>query len=381
MPANHCFLTAQAKSGDSVDEVSYSLTNGHNLLGNNLNGQNLQNHNLHESEVVYGKNKKKKILNFAFSINEKTGQICTRVPLDREQKSTYEFLITADDGKFRSVVPLTVLILDENDQPPVFEQSKYHLTLPLDTQPGTELIAVQATDQDLAANAEITYWIKNTHGLFEIDAKTGLIRLVSNLPASINNKNLTYEIELYAQDHGLIPNIGKSLLIIKSTTSKHHPPKFDKFSYNVDIDENLSNLVILQVHAYSSTPGSSNKIIYKIIKSSLPEYFSIDKYSGMIKLDKTLDYEQTKFLELTIEAKEEGADAQFTTCVVQIKVRDSNDNAPEILAMPSVLRIPESTLPLNEIIYQVQAVDLDSSFNNNNLINYEFQSPSTTGKF
>ena len=44
--------------------------------------------------------------------------------------------------------------------------------------------------------------------------------------------------------------------------------------------------------------------------------------------------------------------------------------------MPSVLRIPESTLPLNEIIYQVTAVDLDSSYNGNNLINYEFQSPS-----
>ena len=60
----------------------------------------------------------------------------------------------------------------------------------------------------------------------------------------------------------------------------------------------------------------------------------------------------------------------------QTQVRDSNDNAPEILSMPSVLRIPESTLPLNEIIYQVTAVDLDSSYNNNNLINYEFQSPS-----
>lgn len=331
---------------------------------------------MYESEVVYGKNKKKKIINNVFSINEKTGQICTKVPLDREQKSSYEFSIAADDGKFRTVVPLTVQILDENDCVPIFEQPKYQMTLSLDTQPGTELIQLQATDADLGNNADLTYWIKNTHGLFEIDAKTGLVRLVSNLPQTNGNKNLTYEMEVFSQDHGLIPNIGKALLIIKASNLKRHPPKFEKFSYSVDVDENLSNVVILQVQAFSSTGGSASKIIYRIIKSSLPDYFTIDKYSGMIKLEKPLDYEQIKFLELTVEAKEEGSDAQFTTVVVQVRVIDLNDNAPDILAMPSVLRIPESTLPLNEIIYQVTAIDLDSSYNNNNLINYEFQSPS-----
>ena len=376
LPANHCFLTAQAASGDSVDEVTYSLVSSQNLLGSNLNSQNLQNHNLYEGDVVYGKNKKKKIVNNVFSINEKTGQICTKVPLDREQKSSYEFLISADDGKFRSLVPLIVQVTDENDSPPVFEQSKYQLTLSLDTQPGTELIQLTATDADLANNADITYWIKNTHGLFEIDAKTGLVRLVSNLPqTSGNNKNLTYSMEVFAQDHGLIPNIGKALLIIKATSKTSHPPKFEKFSYSVDVDENLSNIVIVQVQAVSSMSGSS-KITYRIIKSTLPDHFTIDKHSGMIKLDKPLDYEQTKFLELTVEAKDEVVDSQFTTCVVQIRVRDSNDNAPEILAMPSVIRIPESTLPLTEIIYQVTAIDLDSSYNNNNVINYEFQNPS-----
>ena len=250
------------------------------------------------------------------------------------------------------------------------------MTLPFDTQPGTELLQLSATDADLGANAELVYWIKNTHGLFEIDAKTGLVRLVSNLPQIGSNKNLTFEMEVFCQDHGLIPNIGKALLVVKVSATKNHPPKFERFSYTVEVDENLSNVVILQVQAHSSNPGSASKIVYKIVKSSLPDHFSIDRYSGMIKLDKPLDYEQTKFLELTVEAKEEGADAQFTTTVVQIRTRDSNDCAPEILAMPSVLRIPESTLPLNEIIYQVMAVDLDSSYNNNNLINYEFQNPS-----
>jgi len=377
LPANHCFLTAQATSGDSVDEVTYSLISSQNLLGSNLNSQNIQNHNLFESDVVYGKNKKRKIVNNVFSINEKTGQICTKIPLDREQKESYEFLIAADDGKFKSVVPLTVQILDENDSPPVFEKSKYQLTLPLDTQPGTELIQLTATDADLANNADITYWIKNTHGLFEIDAKTGLIRLVSNLPhVNGNNNNLTYSMEVYAQDHGLIPNIGKALLTIKATSQTSHPPKFERFSYSVEVDENLSNIVIVQVQATNSMGAGRSKITYRIIKSSLPEYFSIDKHSGSIKLEKPLDYEQTKFLELSIEAKDEAIDSQFTTCVVQVRVRDANDNAPEILAMPSVLRIPESTLPLSEIIYQVTAVDLDSSYNNNNVINYEFQNPS-----
>ena len=329
LPANHCFLTAQASSGDSVDEVTYSLASSHNLLAGSLNNANLQNHNLYEADgetVGFGKNKKKKISNNAFTINERTGQICTKAPLDREQKASYEFLIAADDGKFRSVVPLTVQVLDENDSPPVFDQPKYHMTLPFDTQPGTELLQLSATDADLGMNADLTYWIKNTHGLFEIDAKTGLVRLVSNLPQIGGNKNLTFEMEVFCQDHGLIPNIGKALLVVKVSATKNHPPKFERFSYNVEVDENLSNVVILQVQAYSSNPGSASKIVYKIIKSSLPDHFSIDRYSGMIKLEKALDYEQTKFLELTVEAKEEGADAQFTTTIVQIRVSSKFTN-------------------------------------------------------
>lgn len=109
LPANHCFLTVQANSGDSVDELTYSLASSH--LQGQLSSANLANHNLNEELVSYGKNKKKKILNNVFSINEKTGQICTKVPLDREQKASYEFLIAADDGKFRTVVPLTVQVL------------------------------------------------------------------------------------------------------------------------------------------------------------------------------------------------------------------------------------------------------------------------------
>ena len=116
LPANHCFLTAQASSGDSVDEVTYSLASGHNLLAGNLNSANLQNHNLYEGDAEsvsggYGKHKKKKISSNVFSINERTGQICTKAPLDREEKASYEFLIAADDGKFRSVVPLTIQVL------------------------------------------------------------------------------------------------------------------------------------------------------------------------------------------------------------------------------------------------------------------------------
>lgn len=109
LPANHCFLTAQANSGDSVDELTYSLASSH--LQGQLGSANLANHNLNEELVSYGKNKKKKISNNVFSINERTGQICTKVPLDREQKANYEFLIAADDGKFRTVVPLTVQVL------------------------------------------------------------------------------------------------------------------------------------------------------------------------------------------------------------------------------------------------------------------------------
>lgn len=238
-----------------------------------------------------------------FTINAKTGDVCTAKVLDREFKENYEFAVSAEDGKFDAKVsdlytfvilnlsgafmdirvssnlnegcyftnvishlfsfflhqvPISVEITDENDNPPRFEKDRYVVTIPTDSQAGRSVIQLHAVDLDTANNGEITYWIKNTHGIFEIDPKTGLVRLASALSnarrASAGGKgNATFEMEVFAQDHGATSNIGRTMLYVRISNTLNHPPVFERFAYSVFVDENAANVPLVQVSIVSMT--------------------------------------------------------------------------------------------------------------------------------
>lgn len=83
-------------------------------------------------------------------------------PLDREQQSSYTLRVRATDqspgrrcpsGHHQHHRP------DVNDNLPVFERRDYLVSVPEDTSPGTQVLAVFATSKDIGTNAEITYLI------------------------------------------------------------------------------------------------------------------------------------------------------------------------------------------------------------------------------
>lgn len=340
LPAGHCFLSIHADSGDSVDQLTYEILNK----------------------------------DVPFTVNARTGDVCTSQVLDRERRDSYEFAVSASDGKFDVKAPVSIEVVDENDNPPRFEKERYAVSIPHDSQAGRSVIQLHAIDLDVANNGEITYWIKNTHGIFEIDAKTGLVRMAAGLPPNAM-RNLTYEMEVFAQDHGAASNIGKTLLVVRVSSTHNSPPAFERFAYSVSVDENAANVPLVQVHASDPDPGSAGKVIYRIARATRRETFRIDSQTGKITLVAPLDYEQVKHLEVFVEARDDAPEPQFATTIVQVTVNDVNDNAPEFLSMPRLLRIPESTSQ-NELVYRVQAIDLDSSAGGNNDIKFELHPPS-----
>lgn len=337
----NCFMKLEASSGDSVDKVQYYLGD--------------------EKDAEY------------FDINQESGDLCTKRVIDREEQDKFVFQVFANDGSYETQVPVTIDVIDQNDNSPVFTQESYVVTIPFGSQAGRTVIQVHANDPDTANNGEVTYWIKNTHGMFEIDAKTGTVRLVASLPD--NKQNATYKMEIFAQDHGVTPNIGKAILVVRASNSHNNPPKFDDFYYSVEVDENISGVHLVQVRATDPDQGKAGKINYRIIKSTYPKAFKIDRSSGQILLVSPLDYETAKYHEIVVEVRDEAKDSQFATTVVQVKVRDTNDHAPEILSMPKTIRIPQSVSPNSEIIYTVQAVDLDSAERGNNLLQFSIEPP------
>lgn len=439
-PLGTCFFKIEADSRDSDDSIVYSISS--NSATTNSNSQQATSSSATSNVLSRHQQQQSKFdsISNLFEIHPSKGMLCTKAILDREQRASYELTVTANDGRFESHAPISVEILDENDNKPVFDNDQYAVSIPYDSQPGRTVISVHATDPDAGINGNVQYWIKNTHGLFQIDAKTGQVRVVtrlpSMLPAQSNNNNNTqgtsFELRVFAQDQGTSPQIGEATLLIRLTNNENHPPKFDKFAYHATIDENISGVPLIQLQASDPDPGKAGKIVYRLIKIQsaslmkpsaasidngvgnslqklksltsndggtgsviagggnnnlnsmeqinldyLRSAFKIDKSSGKIMLMEPLDYEETHNVELIIEARDEALnDAQSTMAFVQIQVNDINDNKPEFLAMPKLLRISSSTQANSEIIYTIQAIDGDSSLNGNNQIEYKLETAS-----
>lgn len=72
-------------------------------------------------------------------------------------------------------VDLNILVLDVNDNAPLFQRRDYAVTVPEDVAVGTEVLRVLATSVDIGLNAEITYRIRsgNELGKFAMDRTSG----------------------------------------------------------------------------------------------------------------------------------------------------------------------------------------------------------------
>ena len=114
-----------------------------------------------------------------FSIDKFSGIVFLEHILDREVQPTHQITVCASDQgsplPLYSLVNVTIIVLDINDNPPVFEHRDQLTTVPEDVRVGTEVLRVYATSKDIGTNAEITYRIRsgNEHGKFHIHPLTG----------------------------------------------------------------------------------------------------------------------------------------------------------------------------------------------------------------
>ncbi|TMS23930.1 Protocadherin-16 [Larimichthys crocea] len=89
---------------------------------------------------------------------------------------------------------------------------------------------------------------------------------------------------------------------------------------------------VCQVHATDLDLGDNSRITYEINRrqSDPNEVFSINETSGVVYLNKPLDYETQSFHELIISAKDNGAQPEYSSTFVGVKVLNINDNSPSI---------------------------------------------------
>ena len=120
--------------------------------------------------------------------------------LDREKKSSYEFLLKATDSgtpKLSGFTNVVIEIIDVNDNTPIFASSLYNLQLSDKTNIGTQIIRLAATDIDEGDNGKVTYSITsgNLGNTFQLNGD-GTLRTASK-PFSMYR---LHSVGMYYQD-------------------------------------------------------------------------------------------------------------------------------------------------------------------------------------
>jgi len=102
----------------------------------------------------------------------------TKQKLDRELKPRYSLKIAAvSSSGSKGLLSLNVEILDVNDNPPIFEETEYRVSINDSILPGTAIVQTIAVDPDDGKNARIAYSMSDefeTH--FELDTETGWLK-------------------------------------------------------------------------------------------------------------------------------------------------------------------------------------------------------------
>ena len=122
-----------------------------------------------------------------FKLNPDSGELRTRLKLDREAQASFELLLVAKDKgvptSYETMRLLTILVEDENDNPPEFPAERrskvapYHFRIEEHVRNDTAVGQVQAFDSDTGANARIFYHIieGNEGNWFYIDRTHGFV--------------------------------------------------------------------------------------------------------------------------------------------------------------------------------------------------------------
>lgn len=113
-----------------------------------------------------------------FRIHPKTGWLYLSHSLDYETESMYRFrvLATAMEASLANVTAVatvTVLVLDINDNAPVFSSEVYYFTVSEGSSPQGLVGTVKAMDKDSGKNAQLSYILLSDGKFFRINSKTG----------------------------------------------------------------------------------------------------------------------------------------------------------------------------------------------------------------
>ncbi|XP_070374182.1 protocadherin gamma-B2 isoform X21 [Equus asinus] len=280
--------------------------------------------------------------------------------LDREQQSSHLLVLTAMDGGDpvrTSTTQIRIKVTDANDNPPVFSQNVYKVSLRENLPPGTSVLKVTATDQDEGINAEITYSFKTLRDIgnkFMLDHQSGEIKSKDPIDFEISS---SYTMSIEAKDGGGMAAECKIILEIVDENDNTPEVVFTSVSSSITEDAEPGTVIAL-FKTYDQDSGENGEVTC-LIEEKVP-FRIVPSSNNYYKLvtDGALDREQTPEYNVTITATDRGKPPLSSSRSVTLHIGDINDNAPVFHQASYVVHVAENNPP-GASIAQVSASDPD----------------------
>ncbi|XP_008325140.1 protocadherin gamma-C5-like [Cynoglossus semilaevis] len=288
--------------------------------------------------------------------------------LDREKKATHHLQLTAFDGGNpvkSGISQITINVLDNNDNFPVFEKNVYKVSVSENSAQGASIIKLTAKDVDDGPNGEVEYSFgvhtpDVVQSVFDIDAITGEISLKGTLDFETN---ANFEVDISAKDKGNPRMEGHCTVHIEVIDINDNAPVIILTSEPNPVPEDAPNgTVVALISARDSDFGDNGKVTLRLSNGfpfNLKPSFS-DNYALVIK--GVLDREKMSEYNIEITATDSGSPPLSSKTIIQISISDVNDNPPVFSQSSYNVYLKENGVP-GSILYSVSASDLDSGEN------------------
>lgn len=303
--------------------------------------------------------------------------------LDRETRGFYILNISARDGGSppkNGYLQVNVTILDVNDNPPIFDHSDYIVSLNESVPPGTPVLEVMASDNDLGDNSKITYYLSENEKQFTVDPETGVISttklltcpqqncLTSSRPTGSCPKSCVFTV--FARDHGSPRQDGRTYVTVNLVDTNDHDPviSFQYFpstgSY-ATVDENaINSSVVAAVSVKDEDEGLNGETSLLIISGNELQHFRLEKTPSfdIVRVNGVLDREEIGKYNLTVVATDKGTPPRTATAYLIIHVNDVNDHEP-VFEKSEYSAVLSELAPPGTYVASITATDEDTGVN------------------
>ncbi|KAM9181144.1 protocadherin-11 X-linked isoform 5-T5 [Dugong dugon] len=299
-----------------------------------------------------------------FHLNNTTGLITIKEPLDREESPNHKLLVLASDGgSMPARAMVLVNVTDVNDNVPsidiryIINPINGTVVLSENAPLNTKIALITVTDEDADHNGRVTCFTDHEvpFRLRPVFSNQFLLETAAYLDFESTRE---YAIKLLAADAGKPPLNQSSMLLVKVKDENDNAPVFTQPFISLSVPENNSpGTQLTKISATDADNGRNAEINY-LLGSDAPSEFNLDHRTGILTAVKKLDREKQEKYSFTVLAKDNGMPPLMANATVLVTVLDQNDNSPIFTHNEYNFYVPEN-LPRHGTVGLITVTDPD----------------------